>query len=274
MPNPFSPVPNDPVRAADVVSGQGSYLTIGDQIERLLADVEFARLDPAGRQSPATLTLLALVTIFQFAEGLPDRQAAEATRTRADWKYALHLAHTYSGLDYRLLCEFRQTLWRDPAAQHVFQQVLDRLAGTELLNGTDRESITVDEVLAAICRVSWLEQLLETMHMVLEALAAVAPESLRTITLPHWYERYRQLPMVRDLPKTKEDQISEAQAIGADAAYLLAAIAGTGDKLSLLPETRSLQQVWAYQFESDKLSPQWRTPICTACGLRQSERAV
>ena len=34
---------------------------------------------------------LALVTIFQFAEGLCDRQAADAVRARIDWKYALRL---------------------------------------------------------------------------------------------------------------------------------------------------------------------------------------
>jgi Transposase domain (DUF772) len=33
----------------------------------------------------------ALVTIFQMAENLTDRQAAEAVRTRIDWKYALGL---------------------------------------------------------------------------------------------------------------------------------------------------------------------------------------
>jgi hypothetical protein len=33
----------------------------------------------------------ALVTVMQFAEGLSDRQAAEAVRVRIDWKYALGL---------------------------------------------------------------------------------------------------------------------------------------------------------------------------------------
>jgi transposase len=28
------------------------------------------------------------VTVLQFAEGLSDRQAAEAVRARIDWKYA------------------------------------------------------------------------------------------------------------------------------------------------------------------------------------------
>jgi transposase len=32
---------------------------------------------------------LALVLVMQFADGLSDRQAAEAVRSRIDWKYAL-----------------------------------------------------------------------------------------------------------------------------------------------------------------------------------------
>jgi transposase len=32
---------------------------------------------------------LALVTLMQYAEGLTDRQAADAVRTRIDWKYVL-----------------------------------------------------------------------------------------------------------------------------------------------------------------------------------------
>ncbi len=264
----FPPFPNDPVRAAEAVSGKGIYLAIGDQIEQLLADVELARLDPAGMQSTATLAVLALATVFQFVEGLPDRQAAEATRTRLDWKYALHLARTYPGLDHHLLCEFRQLLLHDLAAQQVFQHVLDRLAWTNLLNGADRRSIATDEVLATVCRVSQLEHLIETMRMTLEAVAAVAPELLRTITLPHWYERYSQMQVARDLPKSEEAQISWARAIGADALYLLEAIARTGDKLILLPEIRSLQQVWACQFESAESSLHWHTPVCAACCLR------
>jgi transposase len=42
-------------------------------------------------ESPARL---ALVTIMQFAEGHSDRQAADAVRSRIDWKYALGLELT------------------------------------------------------------------------------------------------------------------------------------------------------------------------------------
>jgi transposase len=43
---------------------------------------------------------LALVTVMQYAEGLTDRQAADAVRTRIDWKYALSLELTDTGFDF------------------------------------------------------------------------------------------------------------------------------------------------------------------------------
>ena len=43
---------------------------------------------------------LALVTVFQFMEGLTDRQAADAVRDRLAWKYALSLDLCDPGFDH------------------------------------------------------------------------------------------------------------------------------------------------------------------------------
>jgi transposase len=68
---------------------------------------------------------LALVTVLQFAEGLSDRQAAEAVRARLDWKYLLGLALDDPGSDFSVLSEFRARL----IAGGAEQQLLDaRLA--------------------------------------------------------------------------------------------------------------------------------------------------
>jgi transposase len=42
---------------------------------------------------------LALVTLLQFRENLPDRQSAEVVRARIDWKYPLGLELTDPGFD-------------------------------------------------------------------------------------------------------------------------------------------------------------------------------
>ena len=47
---------------------------------------------------------------MQFAEGLSDRQAADAVRSRIDFKYALGLELTDPGFDHTVLSEFRARL--------------------------------------------------------------------------------------------------------------------------------------------------------------------
>jgi transposase len=43
------------------------------------------------------------VTILQFAEGLSDRQAADALRSRIDWKYVARLELSDPGFDGSVL---------------------------------------------------------------------------------------------------------------------------------------------------------------------------
>nr|WP_166682346.1 transposase [Streptomyces sp. 846.5] len=45
--------------------------------------------------------------MLQFAENLSDRAAANAVRTRIDWKCALGLELNDPGFDHSVLCEFR-----------------------------------------------------------------------------------------------------------------------------------------------------------------------
>jgi transposase len=61
--------------------------------------------------------------VFQFIEGLSDRQAADAVRSRIDWKYILGLELADPGFDFSVLSEFRARL----VASEVGQQLLDTL---------------------------------------------------------------------------------------------------------------------------------------------------
>ncbi len=60
-----------------------------DELGVLYQDEAFAALFPQDGQPALSPWRLALITIMQFAEKLPDRQAADAVRARLDWKYAL-----------------------------------------------------------------------------------------------------------------------------------------------------------------------------------------
>src|SRR5512144_2014504 len=121
------PVPADTARTAKMVySNSNLYLSIGDRLPALIADIH---LNGAYKEATSRLgkPALTLVTFLQYLEKLSDRQAAEATSRCIDWKYALHLSMNYPGLEPVALCEFRQSLLHQPKRQQEFQRFLDRL---------------------------------------------------------------------------------------------------------------------------------------------------
>ncbi len=65
---------------------------------------------PERGQPAAAPWRLALVSVLQFLEELPDPQAADAVQGRIDWKYALSLDLTDPGFDFSVLSEFRDRL--------------------------------------------------------------------------------------------------------------------------------------------------------------------
>ena len=112
-PSAIPPIPEETARVAQAAfPQQAPLLRLHDVLGPLYADPQFADLFPARGQPAAAPWRLALVTVFQFLEGLSDRQAAQAVRSRIDWKYALRLELTDAGFDYSVLSEFRRGCWR------------------------------------------------------------------------------------------------------------------------------------------------------------------
>lgn len=86
-PEAISPVPDETVRVARAAFPKGNvYLQLRDVLGVVYDDASFAALfSTRGRPAEAPWRL-ALVTVMRFAEGLSDRQPAEAVRARIDWK--------------------------------------------------------------------------------------------------------------------------------------------------------------------------------------------
>jgi transposase len=107
-PHPFTAVPLETARVARAVVRKGNcYRRLRDELAAIYEDEAFASLFSERGQPAETPWRLAVVTIMQYIEGLSDRQAADAVRSRIDWKYALNLDLTDPGFDFTSLCEFR-----------------------------------------------------------------------------------------------------------------------------------------------------------------------
>ena len=102
--DPIQPVPEETARVARAAFRRGNpLLTLRDELGAIFADADFADLFPTHGRPGLAPWRLALVTLLQFREDLPDRRAAEAVRGRIDWKYLLGLELADPGFDHSVL---------------------------------------------------------------------------------------------------------------------------------------------------------------------------
>src|SRR5947199_8802950 len=144
-PTPVGPVPELTAYVARAAFPDGNpYLSVRDALGTFYHDERFAALFPERGQPAEAPWRLALVTVLQFAGGLPDRQAADAVRGRIDWKYALALELTDPGFDASVLSEFRTRLLHGEAEHLLLETLLTLLQEHGLLKarGTQRTDST------------------------------------------------------------------------------------------------------------------------------------
>jgi transposase len=224
-PQAIGSIPEETVRVARAAFPRGNpYMTMRDQLGTLYDDQDFAALfSKRGRPAEAPWQL-ALVCVFQFMEGLSDRQAAEAVRSRIDWKYALGLDLDDPGFDYSVLSKFRARLIAGAAEIKLLDTMLERFKACGLLKARGKQRTDSTHVLAAIRTLNRLESVGETLRAALNAIATVAPEWLREHAAPEWFDRYSTRIEESRLPKGQEAREQYAELIGADGSHLLSAL--------------------------------------------------
>src|SRR5689334_9572841 len=184
---PVDPVPEETARVAGAAFPSGHpYLRLADELGALFTDDQFAGLYPRHGQPVLAPWRLALVTMLQFAEGLSDRRAADAVRSRIDWKYVLRLELTDPGFDASVLSEFRARLLDGGAERMLLDRLLDWCRGHQLLAVRGRQRTDSTHVLAKVRALNRLQVVGETMRHALDTLAVAAPDWLRARSPPTW----------------------------------------------------------------------------------------
>jgi transposase len=262
QPKEIVPAPEETARIARAAFPKGNvWLSLRDELGTIYRDDLFADLYPRRGQPAEAPWRLALVTIMQFAHGLSDRQAAEAVRSRIDWKYVLALELTDPGFDSTVLSEFRTRLIEGSAERRMLDAVLEVCRARKWLAARGRQRTDATHVLGMIRALHRLECVGETMRHALNSLAVSAPDWLRRLSPPEWLDRYgRRIDDYR-LPTGKDDRQAYAEQIGADGHALLDAIyAGDAEAwLRHIPAVATMRRVWVQQFYRSEARVQWRT---------------
>jgi len=263
-PDPIPPIPALTAQVARAAFPKGNtYLYMRDTLGTLFTDEQFADLFPTQGQPAASPWRLALVTILQFMENLTDRQAADAVRSRVDWKYLLSLELTDAGWDHTVLSEFRTRLVAQAAEERLLQTVLTLCQEHGWLKTRGKQRTDSTHVLAKVRALNRLECVGQTMGHVLTVLALVAPDWIHAHADPTWVQRYAHRIEEYRLPKGADERLHLANTIGADGWTLLHHLddEATPAWLRDLPAVRTLRHIWIQQYDSLEEGGRWRQDL-------------
>lgn len=203
---------------------------------------------------------LALITVLQFLEELPDRQAADAVRGRIDWKYLLGLPLDDPGFDFTVLSDFRARLVQGEAEQILLDALLALFKEQGWLKERERQRTDSTHILAKVRAINRLLCVGETMRFALNSLAVVAGDWLLEYSDAAWLYRYGHRIEERRLPQSQAGRLAAAETIGQDGWKLLSDLfaEATPAFLREIPAVKILRQVWVQNYRYDDGQLHWR----------------
>ncbi|MCU0918184.1 MAG: transposase [Planctomycetes bacterium] len=201
---------------------------------------------------PIDPVLVAGVTLLQFMEKAPDRQAVERLRMNLGWKKALGLAVDDRGFHATTLVYFRQRLLEHQQGRVAFDALLQGLEQEGLIARRGKQRLDSTHILAQVAHMSRLEKTRETVRLFLEMLERTG----RLGELPEgtvWRERYLDSDVLWH-KLSKEVLAAKFQQTGQDMQTLLAWVENHED-LRAHEKTQLLQRVFGEQFEVTPTGP-------------------
>ena len=254
-PHPIAPIPAETAQLAWKINPKGTLIMrLRDRLGSLYQDEDFVGLYPATGQPAFAPWQLAVVVVFEYVEGLTDRQAAEAVRNRIDWKYALSLELTDGGFDASILSEFRQRLSEHQQAGLLLEKLVQTGLQEGWIRSTSKVRTDSTHILAKVRRLNQLELVGETLRATLDALSSAAPAWVGGHLPAEWGMRYGLLINERRLPKSEAERERWAKQVGADGFALqhLLQDSSTPAALRKLPQVQRLQMVWQQCYQRDE----------------------
>jgi transposase len=262
-PDNHEQIPAETVKVAQAAFPKGNaYIRLRDELHMIYSDEIFADLFPMRGQPAESPGRLALVTVLQFAEGLSDRQAADAVRSRIDWKYLLGLELSDPGFNYSVLSEFRNRLLEHGAEERLLDKLVELLKAHKLIKERGSQRTDSTHICTAARKLNRLEKVGETLRAALNSLADVAPVWLRERVPMEWYERYGPRVEAYRLPKKEPEWEAYAIQVGEDGYQLLewAYTPGCPREVRDNPAIEILRRVWVQEYYREDDHTNWRKP--------------
>jgi transposase len=249
-------VPADTATIGQVIlKPNNPFRQIGDRFNDLFPEESiFAPLYfDTGRGARPPL-LMALVTVFQMLEKVPDRLAADYVVSRLDWKYALHLPLTYTGFHFTDRFAFRQRLLEHEQERLPFEAFSFQLKKLGFLKARGQMRTDSTHMLGVVQRLSQLELITESLRVALHAVTALAAEWVTQTLPPAFPEAYAQPQSEYGLSEAKVQQ--RLVQVGRDGFWFLNQLEHSAPEgVRHLPEVEVLRTVLQQQFPNGPGNP-------------------
>lgn len=262
QPEKLPEIPDETARVARILFPRGNrFMWLRDELGTLYNDEQFTSVYSNVGQLAEQPWRLAVMSVIQYMENYTDRQAAEALKTRIDFKYALSLELTDPGFDFSVLSEFRSRLIKGGLEEVLLTALLTRCQERGLLKERGKQRTDSTHIEAAIRTLNRIECVGETLRAALNSLAVIVPDWLRIHAPQEWYDRYERRMEEFRMPKEAKKRDALIEQIGRDGSDLLTWVreADAPAWLREIPAVEILRQVWLHQFWVEEGQIQWRS---------------
>jgi len=192
--------------------------------------------------------LLLGVSLLQYLEGIPDRQAVELVRYHAGWNFALNRQVGDEVFHPTTLVNFRERLLDHDLSPIAFETVLEALIQAGLVARRGRQRLDSTQMFGRVSRMSRLDCVRETLRLTLQELSEQLPPAQR----PGWWS-----PLWEQYVETQTDYRASLETLarkmaeaGVAAQQVLGWLAQAPDpKWAAGKQAQLLARVFAEQFE-------------------------
>ena len=163
--------------------------------------------------------LLLGVSLLQYLEAIPDRQAVEWLRYHAGWNFALNRQLGDEMFHPTTLVNFRQRLLDHDLSQIGFTAVMEALVEAGLVARQSRQRLDSTQMFGRVSRMSRLDCVRESLRLALQELA----QPLKPEVRPEWWSRLweRYVESQADYRAALETLVRKMVEAGTDAQQLL-----------------------------------------------------
>jgi transposase len=192
--------------------------------------------------------LLLGVSLLQYLEAIPDRQAVEWLRYHAGWNFALNRQLGDEMFHPTTLVNFRQRLLDHDLSQIGFTAVMEALVEAGLVARQSRQRLDSTQMFGRVSRMSRLDCVRESLRLALQELVQPLKPEVRPEWWPRLWERY--VESQADYRAALETLVRKMVEAGTDAQQLLGWLATPAAKeFAGGTQVQLLARVFGEQFQ-------------------------